>query len=302
MTVIPQQITTILANYPFTVGIVIISGTSIMYINNNDYIDKVSMEFAWQGMRILSQLQIWYKDMFSNCCGLWSYEKDTSKYIYIIRDGEAIKTDIVDDTITTKYNNNYDLVIFKYPDPADANRYLYKRYNKLPNELNEEQPIKNLFIIVNIKYGSKTYSVDNVESFVIPNTRIFDRSYTQWYMKNFEGLEIFDDDYNIEVLDSDMKEVTFDHTKYIEITNNGYKISDNSSPNTCAWRSILTEEDISNSNHSDPINRKITLADITSPPLIGKKMTDANTVITPLSLRSNNTDVSFDIVDESEAN
>jgi len=271
-----------------------------MYINNNDYIDKAMMDVAWTGMRIVSQLQIWYKDMFSNCCGLWNEQKNTDKYLFVVSDGVAVKTYLFSNDVIAEYNSNYDLVIFKYTDPADTGKYLYKRYDEIPDELNEDQAVKNLIIVANIKYGGRTYTIDEIESLMIPNTRIFDRSYTQWYMKHFEGLEIFDDDYSIELLDNDMKEISFDHTEYIEITSNGYKVGNDREPNTYVWRSVLTEEDISG-NTLTHMNRKVTLADITSPPLVGK-MIDTNTVITPLSLRSNATDVSFDIIDKSEAN
>mgnify|MGYP003336962932 CR=1 FL=1 len=51
-----------------------------------------------------------------------------------------------------------------------------------------------------------------------------------------------------------------------------------------------------------PENKKITLADISSPPLTGKHSMDQQRAGTPVSLISSNTDVSFDIVDKSEAN
>ena len=115
-------------------------------------------------------------------------------------------------------------------------------------------------------------------------------------MQFFHGLEIFDDSYLIELLDSDMKSVTFDHKKFIVITETSYIITDNLQGATTVWRSILSEQDINDDLHE---NRRVTLDDISSPPLVGKKHDNYERPGTPIS---NNTDVSFDIVDKSEAN
>jgi hypothetical protein len=118
-------------------------------------------------------------------------------------------------------------------------------------------------------------------------------------MQLFHGLEIFDDNYNVELLDNDMKTVEFDHTKFINITDDSYEMSDAMPTTDTVWRGILSEHDIPDNL---PENKKITLADISSPPLTGKHSMDQQRAGTPVSLISSNTDVSFDIVDRSEAN
>ena len=296
---IPQVMSTTVANYPFTTGIVILGSSAIIYINNNEYIQQKAMSCAWTSMRILSRLQMWYNDMFSNCCGLWYSNDITNRTIYIVSEGRAVKSEIVSTYMTTTYNNNYDLVIFKYPDPEHQDKFVYKRYQEIPDTLTETPPIKGLFFTANIKYGGKTYEIDAINALTVPNTRLFDRSYMQWYMQFFHGLEIFDDNYNVELLDNDMKTVEFDHTKFINITDDNYEMSDNMPTTDTVWRSILSEHDIPDNL---PENKKITLADISSPPLTGKHSIDQQRSGTPVSLISNNTDVSFDIVDRSEAN
>ncbi len=111
------------------------------------------MNVAWNGMRVLSQLQIWYNGMLSNCCGLWTTHNKMDKCIYIIREGKSIESEIIADDVTMKFNKNYDLVIFRYPSLDDSETFLYKRYNELPSNLSEDKPIKSLFIVVNIRYG-----------------------------------------------------------------------------------------------------------------------------------------------------
>jgi hypothetical protein len=296
---IPQVMSTTVANYPFTTGIVILGSSAIIYINNNEYIQQKAMSCAWTSMRIVSRLQIWYNDMFSNCCGLWYSSDIANRTLYIIAEGKAVKSETVSTDMTTTYNKNYDLVIFKYPDPEHQDKSVYKRYQEIPDTLTETPPLKGLFFTANIKYGGKTYEIDAINSLTVPNTRLFDRSYMQWYMQLFHGIEIFDDNYNVELLDNDMNTVEFDHTKFINITSDNYEMSDAVPTTHTVWRCILNEDDIPDSL---PENKKITLADISSPPLTGKRSINQERAGSPVSLVSNNTDVSFDIVDSSEAN
>ena len=184
----------------------------------------------------------------------------------------------------------------QYPNPEQTDKQVYKRYDEIPMSVKEEVPIKDLFFAINVKYGGKNYEIESVNSHTIPNTKIFDRSYTQWYMHFFHGLEIFDDDYIVEVLDSNMESITFDHKKFITITDSSYIIDDNVHASRPVWRSILSEKDIPDSL---PENAEITLDDITSPPLVGIRHNSLPRPETPIS---NHTEVSFDIVDKSEAN
>jgi hypothetical protein len=299
MYIVPHILSSVLFDFPLTTGLILISSSAVIYINNNGCINKIAMNVAWNGMRVLSQLQIWYNGMLSNCCGLWTNHNKMDKCIYIIREGKSIESEIIADDVTMKFNKNYDLVIFRYPSLDDSETFLYKRYNEIPSNLSEDKPIKSLFIVVNIRYGGKVYTVENTDSLMIPNTTIFDRTYTQWYMQYFHNLEIFDDDYEIELLDNEMNEISFNHTKYIKLRDDIYSVGNDAHFNTLIWRGILTQKDIPDNLIT---NHEVNISDISSPPLIGRTITESNKVITPLSIRSNNTDASFDIVDESEAN
>ena len=296
MSCIAQTMTTAMTNYPFATGVAILGSTAVIYINNNEYINQRAMSCAWTGMRIVSRLQIWYNGMFSKCWECWFPNQRADRFIYVIKEGQIVKSELLLHDNPLCYEKDYDLVITQYPNPEDTDKMVYKRYPEIPMSFTEQSPIKGLFFAINIKYGGKNYEVESVDSHIVPNTKIFDRSYTQWYMQFFHGLEIFDDSYLIELLDSDMKSVTFDHKKFIVITETSYIITDNLQGATTVWRSILSEQDINDDLHE---NRRVTLDDISSPPLVGKKHDNYERPGTPIS---NNTDVSFDIVDKSEAN
>lgn len=299
MTIITQIISTTVSNYPLTTSLVILGSSAIIYINNNDYINKKTMSCAWTSIRLASQLQIWYNDMFSNCCCFWYSNDNIKRTLYIISEGKIVSSETILQNNIVNRRINYDLIIFKYPNPDNPDTFVYNRYQEVNETLVESSPIKGLFLTVNIKYGGKSYEIDNINNLTIPNTRIFDRSYMQWYMQYFHDLEIFDDDYHIELLDNNMDQVTFDHTKFINITNDGYNINNNVSITNTVWRSILAEQDIPDNL---PENKKITLADISSPPLTATRCGNTGNPSSPISLVSNNTDVSFDIIDKSEAN
>ena len=115
------------------------------------------MSCAWTSMRILSRLQMWYNVMFSNCCGLWYSNDITNRSIYIVSEGRAVKSEIVSTYMTTTYNNNYDLVIFKYPDPEHQDKFVYKRYQETRYTYRDTS-IKGLFHCKH-KYGGKTYEI-----------------------------------------------------------------------------------------------------------------------------------------------
>ena len=254
------------------------------------------MSCAWTGMRIVSRLQIWYNGMFSECWECWFSRQRADRFVYIIKEGSIVKSETLLDDDSLDYTKDYDLVIAQYTNSENSDKTVYKRYDEVPTSFTDEVPIKGLFFAVNIKYGGKNYEIESVDSHTVPNTKIFDRSYTQWYMRFFHSLEIFDDDYTIEVLDSNMNSITFDHTKYITITDSSYVIGNNPHDSITVWRSILSEQDIPDTL---PENKVVTLDDISSPPLLGKKYDNPARPGTPIS---NNTDVSFDIVEKFEAN
>jgi hypothetical protein len=292
----------LLIDYPIVTSSFVVSSSIVIYINKNQSINKIAMNYAWNSMRVVSQIQIWYNIMLSNCCGWCDYRMpDTGKNLLIIREGKPIEsTKIITSHIDFKYPQNYDLIIYKYPslssiqnNESDNNStILYKRYIDLPEILDDSNAIKSLFIVANIRYGGKVYTIDDIDSLTIPNTQIFDRPYTQWYMFTFHNLEIFDDDYTIEILDSNLSEVIFDHTKHIKLGNKNFSIY-NSKKNDMVWRTILDQNDIEHENSNIP---NISLDVINSPPLHNMIST---TVVTPLSLNSD--DTSFDIIDKLEA-
>lgn len=296
MSCLAQTMTTAVTNYPFTTGIAILGSTVVIYINNNNYINERAMSCAWTSMRIVSRLQIWYNDMFSKCWECWFSNQRATRFVYVIKEGKTVKVETLLDNDALRYTEDYDLVIMQYPNPEQTDKQVYKRYDEIPMSVKEEVPIKDLFFAINVKYGGKNYEIESVNSHTIPNTKIFDRSYTQWYMHFFHGLEIFDDDYIVEVLDSNMESITFDHKKFITITDSSYIIDDNVHALRPVWRSILSEKDIPDSL---PENTEVTLDDITSPPLVGIRHNSLPRPETPIS---NHTEVSFDIVDKSEAN
>lgn len=296
MSCLAQSMAATVTNHPFATGAAILGSTVVIYINNNHYINERVMSCAWTSMRIVSRLQMWYNDMFSKCWECWFFNQHASRFIYVIKEGKTVKAETLLNDHVLRYKKDYDFVIIQYPNSENTNKVVYKRYDEIPSSFTEEAPVKDLFFAINIKYGGKNYEIESVSSHTIPNTKIFDRSYTQWYMQFFHGLEIFDDDYLVEVLDGNMESTTFDHKKFILIANSSYTISDNLHTSTPVWRSILTEQDIA---YNLPENKEVTLDDISSPPLIGKK---CNNQLRPGTPKSNNTDISFDIVDESEAN
>lgn len=296
-----------LFDYPGVTSALVISSSIVIYINKNQSINKIAMNCAWNGMRTVSQLQIWYNGMFSNCCGLWCNYKVpyTDKCLLIICEGKQIETTkMVTSHVDFKYLQNYDLIIYKYPNPSSiqdnesdcSSSILYKRYTELPETLDDSINFKSLFIVANIRYDEKVYTIENIDSLIIPNTLIFDRPYMQWYMFTFHGLEIFDEPYTVELLDNEMSEVIFDHTKHIKLGNNNFTICNSKNCDGLAWRGILHQSDIDDISTTNP---DILLADINSPPL--HSMISSTAVVTPLSLNSDNTDASFDIIDESEA-
>ena len=295
---IQQTISTAVANYPITTGVIVIGSTTIMYINNSEYIYQKAMQCAWNGMRMASRLEIWYNDMFSNCCGLWDTSDDT-RFLYVVCEGRIVKSYTGSYDTISSYVGNYDLAIFRYPNSESPEKPVYKRYEETSNGFTETQSIKGLFFVANIKYGGKSYEIEDINGLTVPNTKIFDRSYVQWYMNFFYNLEIFDDDYVVELLDNNMTQIVFNHTQFVNISEHGYTMSNAHSSSTTVWRGILAEHDIPDSL---PENQRTTLADISSPPLAGKRIATSERAGTPTSMVSNNTDVSFDIVDKSEAN
>ena len=296
MLVIPEILKYIMYNY-YTFGLLFATSSTIIYINNNHYINKIGMTCAWNGMRIVSKFQIWYNNMFTQLCSYCQSKDDRT--LSIVCEGSVKKVCILhkdDKKYIQQYNNNYDIVIHEYPNSRNSDS-IYKRYDSIPITIKETVPIFSLFVIVNIKHDGKSYPVENINSLTIPKTKIFDRAYTQWYMCKFHNLTIYDDDYEIELLDQTMQELSFNHTKFIKIHEKHSTIEDNVPSDVFAWRTILTQSDIDDS--SNKINN-IKLSDIKTPPLNGKF--DENRVTTPISLASNGTDNSFELIENSEAN
>ena len=106
MYIVPHILSSVLFDFPLTTGLILISSSAVIYINNNGCINKIAMNVAWNGMRVLSQLQIWYNGMLSNCCGLWTTHNKMDKCIYIIREGKSIESEIIADDVTMKFNKN----------------------------------------------------------------------------------------------------------------------------------------------------------------------------------------------------
>ena len=282
------------ASHPIATGLAITSSSAVIYINNNTYIDNMALGVAWYGMRAFTQVQLWCNDALGDCCGLWRDQRDVGRHLDIVLDGKIVKR--IPEGEPIEYRGDYDLVMFRYPDPQVDSRPLYRRYNELPTEPIEAKSNYSLFMAASVEFNDTTYAVEDVGLLTIPNTRIFDRCYTQWFMRHFHGVDVLDDEYRVELLDQDMTKIEVAHTQYIELDCSGYRVGP--CADTSAWRGILSAHDIP--ADSPPSSGRTRLAETNSPPLLTRAAKESDAATTPLSLRSDHTEASFDMVDEAE--
>jgi len=280
------------ASHPLATGLVITGSSAVIYINNSAYIDNMALGAAWYGMRVLTQLQMWCNDVIGDCCGNGS--RVIGWHLDIVLDGRIVKRIYERDSV--EYRGNYDMAMFSYPDPRNDSRILYRRYNELPAEPAEANSNHTLFMAASIAHDGETYAVEDIGVLTIPNTRIFDRCHTQWFMRRFHCVDILDDEYRIEFLDRDMTKVDIAHTQYIELSDSGYTVGP--SPDLPVWRGVLAARDIPPDRPPSEVAR---LADIGSPPPFAEAIKEGDAATTPMSLGSDRTEASFDMVDEAES-
>ena len=243
-------------------------GATLIYTHNKQFYNNVLTAMTWGGLRFITKIQLYSYNMFRNNCLVRACFNNCLKEkphsdIFFIREGEVVlKVNNCIKDIADFYNHHkqlsYELIIYKTNDYIDnedkAKEYKYMRFSVLPlNEINLCSS-DNLFITGQITCNNKTYAINNFKHLCNKNTVIFDRVYTQWYLNYFYNTQIYDEKYEIEVIDININTIKFNDNKYIKITDTNYLIedfkaltirtaADDLEDNELVWRN-LTQSDI----------------------------------------------------------
>jgi hypothetical protein len=136
----------------------------------------------------------------------------------------------------------------------------FVRFDAPPSTI-EFSPVGEVFVVANINYAGHTYMIDNLAAHCIADSVLFDRPHVQWLMKRFHKTSIYDEDYSVDLMTSELKQIRLSSHLYIEMgadgfkvrCNNNLKIDVDNNPDDPVWRN-LTEADITDSSGQNTHN------------------------------------------------
>lgn len=225
----------------------IVACCTVAYYWNSPAARNAAMSASIELIRFFSRLQLLSNHMLRGCRDLASGILcclDTGSErpdVYLVRDGERV-CNLLPGAIP---DCTYDMIMWE----VEAGEY-FVRFDAPPATL-EFSPVGEVFVVANINYAGHPYMIDNLAAHCIADSVLFDRPHVQWLMKRFHKTSIYDEDYSVDVMTSELKQIRLSSHLYIEMGADGFKVRCNNN----------LRIDVDN-HHDDPVWRNLTEADI----------------------------------------
>ena len=285
-----------------------------IYIKNKN--DNIVMNLGWEAMRILTRLQMLTNNMTSWCCDYDNSIK-TNKHIFtVVKDGKEIEEFAIEKELTSAINEKCKKIKdyeFIYKTVNDMSSQLIT-IRENPELLHNSECIDVPLLMAAIKHNNKEHLVTNLKSFFILDNKLFNRSFVQWYLNKYYHKNIFDEDYTVVLFTTSGSPVTLNKCDELIIKKDGYKIiydkkicTDTTTGN--AWRG-LDESDIPDEDANITPNCKGNQTSLDTSDNLSVPSTPPSSSLSPfikpengespspLSLKSQATDKSYDVVND----
>lgn len=275
-----------------------------IYIKNNN--NSILMSLGWSTMRMLTRLQILANNMTSWCCDD-NNSKSDKVIITVVKDGKEIK-----EFVSSKYLTSD--ITSQCRDVGDY-EFIYKTVNDMrsqtitiresPESLNNDEPTSAPLLMAAIKARKKEFLVSNLESFFVVGNKLFNRSFVQWYLNKYHHLNIYDEDYSVVLYTTIGDPLMLSKNDEIIIEKDSYVVWYNGEPPPdLVWRG-LTQDDIPDNESNDKgvqtydeeVSAPSTPPSSTLSPFAKPEHGESPS---PLSLQSQATEKSYDVVNHTE--
>ena len=287
-----------------------------IYIKNKD--DNIIMSLGWEAMRIFTRLQMYANNMTSWCCDYGDTKGSSLCVITIVKDGKEIKefasekekTGFINETC--KEIPDYEFIYRTINDMRSQTITIREAPELLHNTKTTDAPL----LMAAIRHNGEEHLVSNLSSFFVVNNRLFNRSFVQWYLNKYYHKNIYDDDYSVIIYTSSGSPIMMSKSDELIIKENGYKIMYNGEetkstlPST-GYTHYLDEDEIEDDelpnmtlndksnqtsfNTSENVSVPSTPPSSTLSPFMKPDNGDAPS---PLSIQSQATDKSYDVVND----
>ena len=171
-------------------------------------------------IRIFSRLQLCGNHMFKGCKYLASvvfccpHDESMMDNTYAVLDGKELSLD----------EDNFDMVI-REVDVADGdtvNRFFIR--GDCAGATKQFVPVASSFFVANITHNGIEHTIDGLDSHSIEGAILFDRPHVQWLLCKFHNKNIYDDDYSVSLLTTNLKQILLTSKACVRLTKTGFKV------------------------------------------------------------------------------
>ena len=160
---------------------------------------------------------------------------------YAVLDGKELSQD----------QDNFDMIIREVDVKEEDTVRKYFVRGDCVGATKQFVPVASSFFVANITHNGAEYTIDDLYSHSIEGAILFDRPHVQWLLNKFYGKNIYDDDYSVTLLTTDLKQIVVTSKACIRVFKTGFEVLGESdlkiNLEVCdeqpVWRN-LTETDI----------------------------------------------------------